>query len=93
MATRYYVLRLDGFKPGQTPTLDEVRPFIEFMTIASKDPNALARVQQSIRDEFAKANIQVNLKRYEPLIARLKSAVTAQQGQPPSAAASGAVQP
>lgn len=83
MATRYYVVRLDEFKSGQPPSLEDVRPFIEFMTIASKDRNALSRVQQLVRDELAKATIQVNLDRYKPLVARIKGSLS---GQPASGA-------
>jgi hypothetical protein len=40
-------------------------------------------VQQLVRDELAKATIQVNLDRYKPLVARIKGSLS---GQPASGA-------
>ncbi len=84
---RFFVVRLEDKKVGRAPTLDEIRPYIEFAAVMEKDPGAVTRVQEGVRDLLVKATIQVNLKRYQPLISKLKAAAAQQGSQAPAAPA------
>ena len=66
-------VRLVEKKPGRVPPIEEVRPLLENVMINKKDPGAFQRIQNSLKDFQDKANIQINLKEYQPIVARFKA--------------------
>lgn len=83
LSPRYYLLKLEEVKPERYPTLDEVRPLIESLALTRKDPNAQLRVRDIVTETIGKAKIVVNVKRYEPVVERIKQAAV-QAAQPPA---------
>lgn len=79
--TRYFLVQLVEKKPAVTPTFEEVKPLCENIAAQQKDPGAFQRVQQSVKEYQDKANIQINLKRYENLFKKKPAAATG--GAPP----------
>jgi parvulin-like peptidyl-prolyl isomerase len=71
--TVYFIVQLIEKMPGLTPSFEEARPILEDAALQQKDPNALERVQQNIREFKDKADIQINLKDYQDLLKKDKS--------------------
>jgi|YelNatPaOPRAMG01_1025707.scaffolds.fasta_scaffold10015_3 parvulin-like peptidyl-prolyl isomerase len=64
----YFLVQLIEKIPGVTPTYEESRPICEMQVLDQKDPNALMRVQENIRQFKDKSNIQIDLAPYQNLM-------------------------
>lgn len=71
----FFLAQLVEKTPPRTAPMEEVRPLVETLVLQDKDPNAGQRVADQVREYTARADIQVNLKQYEDLVKRLKTAM------------------
>ncbi|MGC8668680.1 MAG: peptidylprolyl isomerase [Chthonomonadales bacterium] len=83
--TRYFIAQLVDKKVGRIPTMEEVRPLLENAAIEQKDPGAVQRVQNALREYQQKARITINLKPYDALFEKTRRASAQQPAATPSA--------
>lgn len=71
--TGYILAQLIEKRPGRAPTFEEVKPLCEDRALALKEPMAAQRVATLLREFQEKANIQINLPRYQDMVNKIKS--------------------
>jgi parvulin-like peptidyl-prolyl isomerase len=71
--TGYLLAQLIEKRPGREPTFEEVRPLCEDRALQAKEPMAAQRVANLLREFQQKANIQINLPRYQDIVGKIKS--------------------
>lgn len=80
LPTTYWIIQMVERKPGVAPPLETLRPLIEAILLDQKDPGSRARVEEELRSYALKADIEVKLKEYEGVPAKLKEAAKAPAG-------------
>lgn len=71
--TGYILAQLIEKRPGRAPTFEEVKPLCEDRALTIKEPMAAQRVANLLREFQEKANIQINLPRYQDMVNKIKS--------------------
>jgi hypothetical protein len=74
--TFFIIVQLVEKRAGSMPAQDAVKPAIESILVQRKNPQVGQYIQSTLRDFVAKSTIQVKVKEYEGLAAKLKASLT-----------------